>query len=95
MGKRVYKHIEGVQVSAFFAKENGIQFRYKMEITLQDFSGNGLTVCTVMQNPSYAGEQEADKSVQFLENVVFQRKKKFPEFDTARKLIIVNQFAQI
>ncbi len=46
-----------------------------------------------MQNPSYAGEDVADKSVQFLEKVVFQ--KGLPEFEGVRRLIVVNQFAYI
>jgi hypothetical protein len=46
-----------------------------------------------MQNPSYAGEDVADKSVQFLEKVVF--KKRLPEFNGVRRLIVVNQFAYI
>ena len=46
-----------------------------------------------MQNPSYAGEDVADKSVQFLEKVVFT--KGLPEFEGVRRLIIVNQFAYI
>ncbi len=46
-----------------------------------------------MQNPSYAGEYVADKSVQFLEKVVF--KKGLPEFEGVRRLIVVNQLAYI
>jgi len=46
-----------------------------------------------MQNPSYAGEDVADKSVQFLEKLVFT--KGLPEFDGVRRLIVVNQFAYI
>ena len=37
-----------------------------------------------MQNPSYAGEDFADKSVQFMENVVF--KKNFAEFEDVIRL---------
>jgi hypothetical protein len=46
-----------------------------------------------MQNPSYANEQTADKSVQFMEKIVFQ--KNLPEFADVRRLIIVNQFAYV
>ena len=46
-----------------------------------------------MQNPSYSVEYVADKSVQFLEKVVF--KKGLPEFEGVRRLIVVNQFAYI
>ena len=46
-----------------------------------------------MQNPSYAGEDVADKSVQFMEKVVFQRG--LPEFRGVQRLIVVNQFAYI
>lgn len=47
----------------------------------------------VMQKPSYAGEDVADKSVQFMENVVFQ--KGLAEFDGVNRLIVVNLFAYI
>ncbi len=53
----------------------------------------GNTVCVVMQNPSEANESNADKSVQFLEKLIFE--KDYPLFRKARKMIIVNQFAYI
>jgi len=89
----IYEHIEGVQVTAHFSQECGLRFRNRLEITLTDAPPTGKTICAVMQNPSYAGEDVADKSVQFLEKVVF--KKGLPEFDGARRLIVVNLFAYI
>ena len=68
-------------------------YRYRLEITLKDASPTGKTVCAVMQNPSYACEDVADKSVQFLEKVVF--KQGLSEFNGVRRLIVVNQFAYI
>jgi hypothetical protein len=44
-------------------------------------------------NPSYAGEEFADKSVQFMEKVIF--KKGLPEFYDVKRLIIVNLYARI
>lgn len=93
MGNRQYKHIEGVSVIAQFAEENGLHYRYRLEVNLQTRKISGKTACVVMQNPSYAGEDVADKSVQFMEKVVFQ--KEFPEFRDVRRLIVVNQFARI
>ncbi len=46
-----------------------------------------------MMNPSYACAEFADKSVQFMELVVFQ--KDFQEFKGVGRLIVVNQFAKI
>lgn len=46
-----------------------------------------------MQNPSYASEEVADKSVQFMEKVVFE--KELAEFQGVCRLIVVNQFARI
>jgi hypothetical protein len=46
-----------------------------------------------MQNPSTANEAIADKSVQFLEKLTFQ--KSTQELVTAYRLIIVNQFAYV
>ncbi len=46
-----------------------------------------------MMNPSYACVEHADKSVQFMERVVFL--KGLPEFAGVGRLIVVNQFAKI
>ena len=86
-----FKHIDGVKVFAQFSKDK--KYRYKLEIILESKPKNGKTVCVVMQNPSYAGEGVADKSVQFMEKVVFL--KGLPEFCNVRRLIVVNQFAYI
>ena len=89
----IYEHINGVAITAQFAYENDFHFRYRLEIILNDASPSGKTACVVMQNPSYAGEDVADKSVQFMEKVIF--KKDLPEFAGVRRLIVVNQFAYI
>lgn len=88
-----YEHIDGVEVSAQFSWENDLRYRYRLEIVQKDAVPTGKTACVVMQNPSYAGEDVADKSVQFMEKVVF--KKGLAEFDGVRRLIVVNQFARI
>ena len=46
-----------------------------------------------MQNPSVANAEIADKSVQFLEKLIFT--KGYSEFRNVKKIIIVNQFAFI
>lgn len=89
----IYEHIDGVAVTAQFSWENDMRYRYRLEILLKDAAPTGKTVCVVMQNPSYAGEDVADKSVQFMEKVVFM--KGLPEFEGVRRLIVVNQFARI
>jgi hypothetical protein len=91
VGHKCYKHIDGVDVKAKFSKD--LSFRYRLEITLKNFLPSERTACVVMQNPSYAGEDVADKSVQFMEKVVFQ--KNLPEFEKVRRLLVVNQFAAI
>ena len=88
-----FKHIDGVEVTAHFSEKKGLRFRYRMEIILKDISHFGKTACVVMQNPSCAGVDVADKSVQFVEKVVFQ--KNLPQFVGVRRLIVVNQFARI
>jgi len=87
----IFNHIDGVKVSAKFSKDK--KYRYRLEVVLQPKPAQGKTVCAVMQNPSCAGEDVADKSVQFLEKVVFQRE--LPEFRDVWRLIVVNQFAYI
>lgn len=89
----IYEHINGVTVAAQFAWEKDMRYRYRLEIVLQDAPPSGKTICVVMQNPSYAGEDVADKSVQFMEKVVFS--KGLPEFEGVRRLIVVNQYAYI
>ena len=88
-----YKHIPRVTVSARFACEGELRYRYRLEVLLNDADLTGRTACVVMQNQSYAGEDVADKSVQFMEKVVFE--KGLPEFRGVRRLIVVNQFARI
>ncbi len=46
-----------------------------------------------MQNPSVAGSEFADKSVQFLEKLIFQKQNK--AFKKVSQIVIVNQFARI
>lgn len=89
----IYEHFDGVDVVAQFFSEGEPHYRNRFQITPKDADPEGKTVCPVMQNPSYAGEDVADKSVQLLERVVFQ--KGLTEFDGVRRLIVVNQFAYI
>jgi hypothetical protein len=86
-------HIKNVIAKAHFATEGSLRYRYRLEITKIGASRFPKTACVVMQNPSYAGEDEADKSVQFMEKNVFERG--LPEFKGVERLIVVNQFARI
>lgn len=88
-----YLHIKNVTAKAQFATENGLRYRYRLEITKDGVSESPKTACVVMQNPSYAGEEEADKSVQFMEKNVFEQG--LTEFNSVERLIVVNQFARI
>ena len=88
-----FLHIKGVTAKADFAQENGIDYRYRLEINRVGASRAPRTACFIMQNPSYAGEHEADKSVQFLEKSVFELN--LPEFKGVGSLVVVNQYAKI
>lgn len=88
-----YRHIAGVTVVAKFASEGVLRFRYRLEVTMHRGKASGKTACVVMQNPSYATEEIADKSVQFMEKVVFENG--LAEFHGVSRLIVVNQFARI
>lgn len=88
-----FLHIKGVTAKADFAQENGVDYRYRLEITRISASPTPRTACFIMQNPSYAGEQEADKSVKFLERNVFELN--LPEFKDVGRLVVVNQYARI
>ena len=83
-----YRHLEGLEIDSTFS-ECG-QFRYGLSIADPDKS-NSKTLCVIMQNPSVADEHMADKSVQFLEKLVF--KSGYKAFHKVGKMIIVNQFA--
>jgi len=100
-GVMIYRHIEGVSAKPTFSKCR--KFRYKLDIQLNGGSGN-KTACVIMLNPSMANADIADKSVNFLEKLFFQKdfQKKFTgeirpcqEFKGITKLIIVNLFAFI
>lgn len=83
-----YRHLEGLEIDSTFS-ECG-QFRYRLRIT-DTVKANAKTLCVIMQNPSEADHQMADKSVQFLEKLVFRSS--YKEFHQVGKMIIVNQFA--
>jgi hypothetical protein len=85
-----HKHIDGVTVRSEFSECQ--KYRYTLSIEKTGSSGDeGL--CVIMQNPSYASSENADKSVQFIEKLVFE--KKYSEFKNVKKIIVVNQFAFI
>lgn len=86
----VYKHLNLIDANAIYS----ICGKYRYQLTLQHKGKeNGQTVCVIMQNPSVAGSEFADKSVQFLETLIFQ--KEYPEFKKISKILIVNQFSRI
>lgn len=86
----VYRHIEQVNANALFSDCK--KFRYRLDISLdKPRDSDTKIVCAVMQNPSVANSDIADKSVQFLEKLIFT--KDITYFSGVRKLIVVNQFA--
>ena len=86
----IYRHIPGVKVKALFSDCK--KFRY--QLTIEDTSKiNGDGVCVIMQNPSIANTEIADKSVQFLEKLIFEKEVEL--FRNVKTIIIVNQFARI
>jgi len=88
-----HAHIPGVKVKARFTLEKGRRYRHWMEITHSQRPKTGKTVCVIMQNPSYADASWADKSVQFMEKIVFERG--LEAFGRARRLIVVNLYALV
>ena len=90
----MYRHIDNVRVEPpDFACEQGVRYRYRLEITKHGASRSPKTACVVMQNPSCAGKDIADRSVKFLEKVVFGKQQQ--AFDGVERLLIVNQFARV
>ena len=86
----LYRHKSGLLISAYFSEDS--RFRYRL-VAEDPNKSNGKTVCVIMQNPSDANDDRADKSVQFLEHLIFD--KGYIEFKEVRKMIIVNQYAYI
>ena len=85
-----YRHLSGIDAKAEFSGDG--KFRYTL--TLTDLRRpSGKTVCVIMQNPSTAGEHLADKSVHFLENLIFE--KGLSEFSGVNRCVVVNQFARV
>lgn len=87
----IYKHIPGTRIKAWFSKDR--KYRYRLDVDLINAPASGKTACVIMMNPSYANEEIADKSVQFMERIVLA--KGMPQFKGVKKLIVVNQFAFI
>jgi hypothetical protein len=85
-----FRHLEGLNVNAVFSDCGN--YRYLMEIKKGD-NPSGKHICAIMLNPSIADENQADKSVQFLEKLIFE--KPSPYFKDMETLIIVNLFAFI
>ncbi|MEH6592650.1 MAG: DUF1643 domain-containing protein [Halioglobus sp.] len=90
---KTYLHRPNITIKAKFSSEKVPLFRYRLEATKAGASAQAKTVCAIMQNPSYAGVEVADRSAQVLERVVFE--KGYKEFRGVERLIIVNQFAFI
>ncbi|MDP8034089.1 DUF1643 domain-containing protein [Pasteurella atlantica] len=86
-----FYHIKGVTVTANFS--NCKNYRYRLSIKKNDVLGT-KKVCVIMQNPSIAGEDIADLSVQKLEKLIFTMDN-YEEFREVNEIIIVNQFADI
>ncbi|WP_428569366.1 MAG: hypothetical protein ACP59X_11015 [Solidesulfovibrio sp. DCME] len=87
-----YNHIEGVIVTAEFTEEHGERYRHWFEVQFEVNTRPHLTACVIMMNPIYACAKFANKSVQFINRVVFQ--KDFPKFQGVSRLIIEG-FAKI
>ncbi len=85
-----HQHIACVVAHPLFSNCGKYRFLLSIEHTTRK---KGEVLCVIMQNPSVAGREFADKSVQFLETLIFQ--KEYAEFSKVSKILIVNQFARI
>lgn len=88
-----FEHIPNTSIKEVFSDDH--DFRYCLEIIKNNNSSNiNRTACVIMQNPSVACVEVADKSVQFLEKLILEDKG-YKEFKGVNKIIIVNQFAYV
>ncbi|HOJ19727.1 MAG TPA: DUF1643 domain-containing protein [Ignavibacteriaceae bacterium] len=84
----VHSHIGNVSVKAVFSSCG--KYRYTLTVSKHGLK-NGKRVCVIMLNPSMANDKVADKSVQFVEKLIFE--KELPEFKRVSELVIVNLYA--
>lgn len=85
-----FNHIDNVEAEVTFSDCGN--FRYRLAVKKNDAKGN-KKVCVIMQNPSVANSEVADRSAQFLEKLIFL--KGYSEFEGVNEIAIVNQFAYI
>jgi hypothetical protein len=86
---QIYRHLPDLKIECHFSKDK--KYRYCLCAETNKIK-KGKTVCVIMQNPSYANEYIADKSVNFLEKALFEYK--VHELNV-KKMIVVNLFAEI
>ena len=86
----VFHHLPHISARGEFSACARFRYRLTLTDTRKEY---GKTICVIMQNPSIANDQIADKSVQFLEKLIFE--KDLLEFMLVNRCIIVNQFARI
>ena len=89
-GIKVYRHLPDLEVKAVFSDCGN--YRYLLKIKRMGVA-SGKRVCAIMLNPSVANEWQADKSVQFLEKLIFE--KAIPYFNKVTEIWIANLFAYI
>jgi hypothetical protein len=85
-----YSHLPNIAASVVFSGCGN--FRYRLSL-LDKTRTQGEKVCVIMQNPSVANTEVADKSVQFLEKLIFE--KNIVAFRGVSDCVVVNQFARI
>ena len=86
----LFRHVKDLDISSYFSDD--ALYRYQL-VAVDKHKADGKTICVIMQNPSEADDDKADKSVQFLEHLIFM--KGYIEFRDVHKMIIVNQYAYI
>jgi hypothetical protein len=86
----IFKHIDNDSANAEFSLCG--KYRYRLTIKKNEATGD-KNLCVVMQNPSVANSEIADRSAQFLEKLIFLEG--YQEFKHVRRIIIVNQFAYV
>lgn len=84
------KHIPGVRVKACFDLHNNKK-RYRLDLWKD--GAEGQVVCAIMQNPSYANEDQSDRSVNYLAERVLEHKSS--SLPPGRKLIVVNLYPDL
>lgn len=86
MSKYHFSQVNIKAIKTDFSKDN--KHRFSLKIPFSNRSGSE-TLCIIGQNPSYANSQHADKTLHYLEKLIYQKR------PNCSCIIMINLFSRI